>query len=109
MVAPVTPVETGTPVDPGKASGDELQRHSMIPGSATGCRHAAGALSFLRCVLQVFPCCGLSVIDSWLMKLEPRQDFLPIKHSIQLIGRIYQLGNNTSWYLTFCALHQYYR
>jgi hypothetical protein len=52
MVAPVTPVETGTPVDPGKTSGDEAQRHSMTPGGAAGCRHAAGALSFLQ-----FPAC----------------------------------------------------
>jgi hypothetical protein len=45
MVAPVTPVETGTPVDPGNASGDELQRLSKIPGGAAGCRLAAGALT----------------------------------------------------------------
>jgi len=57
MVAPVTPVETGTPVDPGKTSGDEAQRHSMTPGGAAGCRHAAGALSLLRCFLPAFPAC----------------------------------------------------
>jgi hypothetical protein len=83
MVAPVTPVETGTPVDPGKTSGDEAQRHSMTPGGAAGCRHAAGALSFLKCFLPAFPCCHPRNIDSCTTNLERKQDFPRTKRSIQ--------------------------
>jgi len=85
MVAPVTPVETGTPVDPGNASGDELQRLSKIPGGAAGCCLAAGALTSCD-ASRAFSRCNLRVIDAGRMQLESRQYFPRIKRSIQPIG-----------------------
>ncbi|WP_143328067.1 hypothetical protein [Caballeronia pedi] len=88
---------TGTPVDPGKkASGDELQRHSMIPRSATGCRRAAGALSLLHC-FNAFACCHLRVIDCLQRSLSRRKIFralnVQFNQAVEIAGLETTLGH----------------
>ncbi|AET88648.1 hypothetical protein BYI23_A008100 [Burkholderia sp. YI23] len=62
--------ETGTPVDPGKPPGDELQRHSKIPGGAAGCRRAAGhCLSCDAACLFCVATCALSTLSNKSLSL----------------------------------------
>jgi len=72
----------------------------MIPGSATGCRRAAGALSLLHC-FNAFACCHLRVIDCLLRSLSRSKIFRALNVQFNRPGEITSLETTLADILRF--------